>query len=74
MEDDTFVNGVIDLVFKDTDGWVIIDFKTQDRKEVSHEIRKKYEKQLDIYKEVWEEITGEPVAKTEVFFILKRVV
>ena len=61
---------IIDLVFKDTDGWVIIDFKTQDRKEVSHDIRKKHEKQLSIYKEVWESITGEPVVKTDVFFII----
>ena len=69
-----YVNGYIDLVFKDDDdGWVIIDFKTHDSKEVAHDIRGSYDKQLNIYKEVWEKITGEPVVKTDVFFIMKRV-
>jgi len=73
LGEDTYVNGIIDLVFKSADGWVIIDFKTQDSKEVAHEIRGSYEKQLSIYKEVWEKITGEPVVKTDVFFIIKRI-
>jgi ATP-dependent exoDNAse (exonuclease V) beta subunit len=73
LEEDTYVNGYIDLVFKGDDGWVIIDFKTHDSKEVAHDIRGSYNKQLNIYKEVWEEITGQPVVKTDVFFILKRV-
>jgi ATP-dependent helicase/nuclease subunit A len=73
LEEDTYVNGYIDLVFKGDDGWVIIDFKTHDSKEVAHDIRDSYDKQLNIYKEVWQDITGEPVVKTDVFFILKRV-
>ena len=73
LGEDTYVNGIIDLVFKGDDGWVIIDFKTQDSKEVAHDIRGSYDKQLKIYKEVWEEITGEPVVKTDVFFIIKRI-
>ncbi|MCL2663584.1 MAG: UvrD-helicase domain-containing protein [Oscillospiraceae bacterium] len=72
-EEDMYINGYIDLVFKGDDGWVIIDFKTHDSKEVAHDIRSSYDNQLDIYKEVWEKITGEPVVKTDVFFILKRV-
>jgi len=72
-EKDTYVNGYIDLVFKGDDGWVIIDFKTHDSKEVAHDIRNSYDKQLNIYKEVWEKITGEPVVITDVFFIMKRV-
>ena len=47
---------------------MIIDFKTHDSKEVAHDIRNSYDKQLNIYKEVWEEITGQPVVKTDVFF------
>ena len=74
LSQDTYVNGIIDLVFKEPDGWTIIDYKTYDETEISHEIRAGYEKQLDAYKEVWERITGEPVIEKEIFFIRKRII
>lgn len=71
---DTYVNGVIDLVFKEADGWVIIDYKTYDANKVSSDLREAYEQQLSTYAEVWESITGEPVIEKEIFFVRKRVI
>ena len=70
---DTYVNGIIDLVFKESGKWVIIDYKTYADTEASHDLRKMYEPQLDAYKDVWESITGEAVGEAEIFFVLKRV-
>ena len=72
FEQDTYVNGTIDLVFKESGKWVIIDYKTYDEKESSHEIRSMYEPQLNAYKDVWESLTGETVSETEIFFVMKR--
>jgi len=74
LSEDTYVNGIIDLVFKEQNGWVIIDYKSYDEHEVSQDIRRNHEKQLESYKEAWEKITGEPVKETEIFFVRKRIV
>ena len=60
VKEDTVVSGIIDIVFKEEDGWVLVDYKTDDferdpkRKEV-------YEKQLDTYADSWQKATGEKV-------------
>ncbi|MDP8298511.1 MAG: UvrD-helicase domain-containing protein [Candidatus Tantalella remota] len=59
-EGDTVLAGAIDLVFKEDGGWVIVDYKT-DNYEKDPGRKKAYEKQLAIYAEHWENITGEPV-------------
>ena len=69
---DTYINGIIDLVFKEDGKWIIIDYKTYSETETSHEIRKLYEPQLSAYKNVWEKFTGEIVDEAEIFFIMKR--
>ena len=60
-------------MFKEDDKWVIIDYKTYEERESSHELRKQYEPQLNAYKEVWERLSGESVSEAEVFFVMKRV-
>jgi len=74
LPEDSYINGVIDLIFKENDGWVIIDYKSTEEQEVSQEIRKSHEPQLEAYKDAWEKITGELVKETEIFFVRKRVV
>jgi ATP-dependent exoDNAse (exonuclease V) beta subunit len=69
---DTYINGIIDLVFKENGKWVIIDYKTYEESEASHDLHKMYEPQLAAYKDVWENLTGEPVSKPEIFFVMKR--
>ena len=70
---DTYVNGIIDLVFKEDGKWVIIDYKTYEETEASHDLHKMYEPQLNAYKDVWKNITGEVVSVAEIFFVMKRL-
>jgi ATP-dependent helicase/nuclease subunit A len=70
---DTYVNGIIDLVFKEDGKWIIMDYKTYSETEASHDLRKLYEPQLSAYKDVWESLTGEAVGEAEIFFIMKRL-
>lgn len=57
-EGDNIIHGVIDLVFKEETGWVIVDYKTDDFEKDA--VRKKaYQKQVELYKKYWEKITGE---------------
>ncbi len=54
------VRGVIDMIFKEADGWVIVDYKTDDfEKDLKRKVT--YESQLGIYQKFWEDIAGEKV-------------
>lgn len=59
-EGDTVLYGVMDLIFKEPDGWVIVDYKTDDFEKDSAR-KAAYEKQLGLYAQHWEKITGEKV-------------
>ncbi len=61
------VKGVIDLVFKEKNGWVIVDYKTDVVKE-NQKISEKYLKQVDYYRKAWEKITGEKVLEAHLYF------
>jgi ATP-dependent helicase/nuclease subunit A len=65
----TLVRGVIDLVFRETGGWVIVDYKT-DRvstkdlpKLVDH-----YRPQINLYTHLWASVTQEPVQLAGLYF------
>lgn len=60
MKDNTIISGIMDLVFKEDDGWVVIDYKTDD---FDVDLKKKsiYEQQIEIYSNFWEKITGENI-------------
>jgi len=60
IENDIVVRGVIDMIFKEEDKWVIIDYKTDDF-EKDPKRKDMYENQLKIYGKFWEEIAGEKV-------------
>ncbi|MEA1939420.1 MAG: UvrD-helicase domain-containing protein, partial [Candidatus Caldatribacteriota bacterium] len=54
------LSGTIDLVFKEVDGWVVVDYKTdrpQNQKDYP-KLTEVYQKQIDIYCQVWQEISG----------------
>ena len=56
------VRGSIDLVFKEDDGWVLVDYKTDSVKNSSiQQLTDKYAPQLRIYAQAWTKCTGEPV-------------
>jgi len=63
------VHGVIDLVFRETDGWVIVDYKSDDLTDPAiREARlPQYRRQVDLYAACWAEITGEPVRERILF-------
>ena len=63
------LRGVIDLVFREPKGWVIVDYKTDSCAEsevqglVAH-----YRGQLFTYADAWQQMVGYPVQKKGLFF------
>ena len=63
------LRGVIDLVFLEPKGWVIVDYKT-DRQgpDRTQELVERYRRQVVTYVEAWEKMTGEPVHEAGLYF------
>ena len=53
------MEGSIDLVFRDDDGWTIVDYKTDALNGGIHGLAAYYAPQLRAYAAAWKEITGE---------------
>ncbi len=62
---DTVVRGVIDLAFREEDGWVLVDYKSdrvgKDPDKAEETLRARYAAQLAAYAQAWEQVTGEKV-------------
>ena len=68
----TIVRGVIDLVFKENDHWVIVDYKTDDTtKRPLADLAEHYAPQVQAYAASWSRLTGEPVGEAGLFFAYK---
>jgi hypothetical protein len=69
-DEDTVISGTIDLVFREKDGWVIVDFKTDtvsgERQLTS--LVSYYAQQLELYRKAWESVVGEPVYEVGLYF------
>lgn len=65
----TILRGVIDLVFREDAGWVVVDYKTDARSqnEVSLLVEH-YRGQVQTYADVWQEATGESVVEKGLYF------
>ena len=63
------LEGVIDLVFKEDDRWVVADYKTDrgDDPDFADRVRR-YRAQVDLYAECWEQLTGEEVGERVLVF------
>ena len=60
------INGIIDLVYEDEEGWHIIDWKTNaDNADLDNH----YKSQLDLYSEAFEKISGEKVRDAKIYHI-----
>ena len=60
---------VIDLLFREGKGWVVVDYKTEAVQPADVEERAgEYRDQLDGYARVWERVTGEKVVERGIFF------
>ena len=65
----TVLRGVIDLVFLEAKGWVIVDYKSErvEAKDLAALVDY-YRPQIEAYAEVWERIVGQPVVERGLFF------
>ena len=62
------LTGAIDLVFLEDEGWVIVDFKTDDVRDELDSFVEYYAPQVELYSKYWAEITGENVKETGLYF------
>ncbi|MEX2466262.1 MAG: PD-(D/E)XK nuclease family protein [Gemmatimonadota bacterium] len=63
------LEGVIDLVFEEPDGWVVVDYKTDVGTDPRFEERMAgYRRQVDLYADAWHSLTGDPVEDRVLFF------
>jgi ATP-dependent helicase/nuclease subunit A len=67
------LRGVVDLAFREPQGWVIVDYKT-DRRSVEHlaELLERYRQQVKTYVEAWVALTGDPVHEAGLYFVHAR--
>jgi len=63
------LSGTIDLVYKNHDGWTVVDYKTDDVGEKMEDFVKYYTPQVKAYSRFLEEMSGEKVAKAGLYFI-----
>lgn len=65
----TVLEGVIDLAFREPDGWVIADYKTDVGTDPDFASREDaYRRQVDLYAEAWARLTGDIVKERVLFF------
>jgi ATP-dependent helicase/nuclease subunit A len=75
-----FLSGAIDLVFKEEEGWVIADYKTdrlpaalagagpEDREKALEILVAHYRPQVELYSRFWARMTGERVKESGLYF------
>ena len=63
------LEGVIDLAFREADGWVVADYKTDVGTDPDFPNRQvAYRRQVELYAEAWARLSGEPVKERVLFF------
>ncbi|MDE2677500.1 MAG: UvrD-helicase domain-containing protein [Gemmatimonadota bacterium] len=63
------IEGVIDLVFREAEKWVVADYKTDTGDDPDFMERVvRYRAQVDVYAQCWERLTGEEVAERVILF------
>ena len=70
-ERNLLVQGVVDCAFREEDGWVLVDYKT-DRVEDEKAFAETYGPQLKWYAEAIRELTGKPVKETWLYSLSRR--
>ncbi|MHC4662295.1 MAG: UvrD-helicase domain-containing protein [Planctomycetota bacterium] len=63
------LRGQIDLVFRESTGWVIVDYKSDVIKNNLEELTAFYSPQLRLYAKFWRRLTDEPVSEVLLHFI-----
>ena len=63
------LEGVIDLVFREKGGWVVVDYKTDVGTDPEFPGRRdSYRRQVELYADAWSRLTGDPVKERVLFF------
>jgi ATP-dependent helicase/nuclease subunit A len=63
------LRGVIDLAFRESEGWVIVDYKTDQSNDKSlAALVEHYRPQVESYADAWTKLVGEPVHEIGLFF------
>lgn len=70
MKNDTLLQGVIDCVFEEKGGWVLVDYKT-DRINDDQAFIQRYTMQLNWYARALETITERPVHEMWLYALSK---
>jgi ATP-dependent helicase/nuclease subunit A len=65
---DVVLAGAVDLIFKEADGWVLVDYKTDAVAADLKPFVDYYRPQLEIYAKHWEEVSGEKVKEKILYF------
>ena len=65
------VQGIIDVFFEETDGLVVLDYKT-DRVKSGQELKDKYRAQLDYYARALEQLLEKPVKEKIIYSFTLR--
>ncbi len=69
----SYVEGVIDLAFRESDGWIIADYKTDIGTDPDFVDRQNtYRKQVEMYAACWTRLTDEPVKERIVFYTTQQ--
>ncbi len=75
-----FLSGAVDILFKEDDGWVIADYKTdrlpaalegaaeEDKEKALAVLADHYRPQVRLYTRFWSKITGENVKESGLYF------
>ena len=65
----TVLEGVIDLAFRESDGWVVADYKTDVGTDPDFADRREaYRRQVELYAQAWSLLTGDTVKERVLFF------
>jgi ATP-dependent exoDNAse (exonuclease V) beta subunit len=63
------LEGVIDLAFRESDGWVVADYKTDVGTDPEFAARQRsYRRQVELYADAWAKLTGDPVKERVILF------
>jgi len=63
------ISGAIDLAFKDPDGWVIADYKTDKVDGNLDNLVAHYKPQVEMYRDFWEKMSDEKVKEAGLYFV-----
>lgn len=62
--------GSVDLAFRERDGWVLVDYKSDDHRAPDFGRMDDYRRQLGIYAQAWEAVGTEPVKERLLYFTI----